>query len=172
MSTNVGQTDPSYIGFLKTCLTWAILANGEQKLRIHELIDIYSERFLIDDDGDDEAADEVGELDEEVKFYRQQIRKAGDTFLDLDEKTKELNLIKPALVKDSFLRTTEQANELRRRNSDPEECHCKNCQMLKKEQENFIMTARDGHLEIALRICKLCGFPTFRSVLTASKSNT
>jgi hypothetical protein len=91
------NTDPSYIGFLKTCLTWAILANGEQKMKINELIDIYSNRFVVEHSVTDAEAAAPENLSEEVvKFYRNQIRKAGDTFLDLDEKTRELNLIKPA----------------------------------------------------------------------------
>jgi hypothetical protein len=149
------NTDPSYIGFLKTCLTWAILANGQQKLKISELIDIYSNRFLLEADEIDDATQEQEELTEEVtKFYKQQIRKAGDTFLDLDEKSKELNLIKPALVKDSFLKTHEQAEELRRRNTEPDECPCRACRATKKQQSNFILTAKHGHLEIARQICE------------------
>jgi hypothetical protein len=149
------STDPAYLGFLKTALTWTILANGEQKMKINELVGIYSNRFLVEDTFDDNMAlDSLDLSDATIQFWKQQIRKAGDTFLDLDEKTMELNLIKPALIKDSFLKSDEQASELKRRGTDPDECPCKACQATKKQKSSFILTAKEGHLEIARQICE------------------
>lgn len=149
------STDPSYIGFLKTCLTYTILANGNQKMKISEVVDIYSNRFTVHDD-DHHGSLETHFTEDVIGFYKSQIRRAGDTFLDVDEHSKELNLIKPALVKDSFLKTNEQAEEQKRKEAgDVDECPCEACQARGQTQETFILTKKWGHLEIARQICEL-----------------
>ncbi|KIW00260.1 uncharacterized protein PV09_08150 [Verruconis gallopava] len=163
------NTDPSYIGFLKTCLTWVILANGEQKMKIDELIDIYSQRFTVKSDDSDVENTSQEELSDEVtKFYKNMIRKAGETFLDLDEKTKELNLIKPALVKDSFLKTNEEAERIQQRSPSPDACQCQPCRAMKKQDSNFILTKKYGHLEIATQIFKHLNSPLFQRIYLPS----
>jgi hypothetical protein len=139
------DTDPRYLGFLRTCLTWTMFANGNQKVTIDEVVDAYSKIYTVAD------LDWTGQeltTGEEIQFYRNQIQEAGDSFLDVDENSKEISLIKPAIVKDSFIKPDNDVDE-----DDHFENICEKCKASSRRSERvFVFTEKSGHLEISRTI--------------------
>lgn len=86
---------PDYVELTKTCLTWAILAEGD--VYVNEVMDAYTRAYLERDDADlgYSSEDAGGDL------YKEQIGKASGPFVEVTEaKTIKLS---HASVKDFFL---------------------------------------------------------------------
>jgi GTPase SAR1 family protein len=137
----LARIDPSYVEFLKTCLTWTILANGNQKVKIEEVIDAYSRVYV---NGSTEWKRE--KLDEaHIKFYREQIQTAGSSFLEVDTETREISLIKPPIVKESFIKDPQEEKH----QEAESQTTCLRCRSHNEARQGFSFTERDGHLQIA-----------------------
>lgn len=149
----LAETDPRYLGFLKTCMTWTIFANGNQKVTIDEVVDAYSKVYTVEDL--DWTGQEL-ENEAEIEFYRKQIQDAGDAFLDVNEKNKEISLIKPAIVKDSFLKKDEEVN-----GEERDIATCEECQARQESEKVFVLTEKKGHLEMARTIFEHLNSSTF-----------
>ena len=146
-------TDPRYLGFLKTCLTWTMFANGNQKVTIDEVVDAYSKIYTVADL--DWTGHEVT-TGEEIRFYRDQIQEAGDSFLDVDENNKEISLIKPAMVKDSFIKPDNDEHE-----DDRDKTTCETCKARSRSERVLVFTEKTGHLEIASTIFEHLNSPAY-----------
>ncbi|KAL9070018.1 MAG: hypothetical protein Q9157_005969 [Trypethelium eluteriae] len=131
------RIDPSYVGFLKTCLTWAMLANGKQMVKVEEVVDAYSRVYV---HGDPEWK-RSGALDDQVEFYKSQIHVAGSTLLEVKD-TREISLIKPAIVKDSFLKET-----VKQQQEAVQQIPCEVCRSKAEASKGFTLTERDGHFQ-------------------------
>lgn len=139
------RIDPSYIGFLKTCLTWAILAHGNQMVKIEEVVDAYSRVYLLGDLDWKRPEN----LDDHTEFYRSQLQIAGGTLLEVNKNTREISLIKPAIVKDSFLQES-----VREQEGAVQQIACEVCRSKAEASEGFRLTEREGHFQIARTIRK------------------
>lgn len=140
-STIFARIDPSYVGLLQTCLIWTLLASGDRKLRIQEVVDAYSRLFMV--------ADITWERSREnIEFYKEMLPAASFRFFEIDPKNGEITLKKPAIVRDSFVREPSEQP------SDCVEPPCKICQGKAAATGKFTFTERRGHLDIAKTICE------------------
>jgi len=149
----LADTDPRYLNFLKTCMTWVIFANGNQKITIDEIVDAYSKVYTVED------LDWTGQEltnEAEIEFYRKQIQEAGDAFLDVNEKNKEISLIKPAIVKDSFVKNDDESGE-----PELDTTACEECRKREESDRVLVLTEKKGHLEIARTIFQHLNSSTF-----------
>ena len=81
------QTDPAYVGLLKTTLMWTILAEGE--IRVPEVMDAYS-RPYDNEENPGELLDASSAA--EVNLHDHQIRTAGGIFLEVLPKSRAIKV--------------------------------------------------------------------------------
>ncbi|KAL9088488.1 MAG: hypothetical protein Q9165_006212 [Trypethelium subeluteriae] len=146
------RIDPSYVGLLKTCLTWTLLASGDQKIKVEEVADAYSRVYT----EADSAWERQTMSTDTVEFYKNQLVHAGYDFLDVNTLAREISLIKPAIVKDSFLRETA---------GDPApstDISCETCRAKAAAGKRLTLTEREGHSEIARTIFQHLNSPLFQ----------
>ena len=135
-------TDPSYQELLKCCLTWALL--GEGQVKVKEIMDAFSCTYS---EGQEEDIEDIANDDQPLK----QVEQAGNTFLDVNWET---GVIAPRheTVTDYFLNHSDDGDQ-------PQQEAEKLCPICKKDHHKtaarpFIITRKDGHLEIATTIRK------------------
>ncbi|KAJ4355542.1 uncharacterized protein N0V89_003559 [Didymosphaeria variabile] len=162
----IKKTDPAYLDLLKTCLTWAILADG--KVHVAEVTDVYSRAYMMED----EDAQQVQELGPDFEsptssekekasdqLFVAQIRTAGSALLDVDNKSKVIQL-RHNTVADHFLKAPSHSTVAEKINDSAS--HCETCRKAGKTADKFIVTEKQGHLAIATAILKHLTNETFR----------
>lgn len=138
-------TDPNYHGLLKTCLTWALL--GEGQVKVAEVMDAF--RCTYGKGADDEIVEDVANDNQPLK----QVEKAGNTFLDVDWIT---GVIAPRheTVTEYFLNNPSD-HTVESEEEPVGICPiCKEKSHGRKEARPFVITRKDGHLEMAITICR------------------
>jgi hypothetical protein len=154
-------TDPNYLELLRISLTWALL--GEGKVTAYEVMDAFNCTYGESEDVEDnseihfvESEEKKGddrELTPLQKWALKEVEVAGSTFLDIKQPWKK-GVIKPSheTVTEYFLDYTAEEKDHRDHSG---ENICSTC---KKEKDAasrpFIITRKDGHLEIATTIRK------------------
>ncbi|KAF4622806.1 hypothetical protein G7Y89_g14219 [Cudoniella acicularis] len=145
-------TDPNYQDLLKACLTWALL--GEGQVKVAEVMDAFSCTYS--QGHDDEDVEDIANDEQPLK----QVEKAGTTFLDVDWKT---GVIAPRheTVTEYFLNHHDG-------DAVSIETPAGICPICKEkshseqaQQRPFIITKKDGHLEIAIAILEALTSPAF-----------
>jgi hypothetical protein len=143
------QTDPNYLGLLETCLTWTILAEGD--ITVSEVIDAFSKPYS--NDPANELSAETDEIDDEndnCDLFMSQIRFAGSSFLQVDDKWKVISL-RHNTVADYFLKVEEPTTSVSHELEDDGH-YCARCRNEHLLTEPFVVTRKHGHLEIAKTI--------------------
>ncbi|KAL1604963.1 hypothetical protein SLS60_004504 [Paraconiothyrium brasiliense] len=163
----IKKTDPAYLDLLKTCLIWAILADG--KVHVAEVIDVYSRAYVMEDDDAQKIEDLGSESDARTysseketdsdQLFVSQIRTAGSALLDVDKKSKVIQL-RHNTVADHFLK--EPSTSAVDGKSMDSASHCESCHKVGKTADKFIVTEKQGHLSIATAILRHLTNETFR----------
>ncbi|KIW86612.1 uncharacterized protein Z519_12796 [Cladophialophora bantiana CBS 173.52] len=150
----LNQTNPAYYDLLTHCLTWTTLAGEE--LTVQELIDGYKGSFL-DEEGNLEDNHDEENVDPEL--YEEQIRQAGSGFLRVNA-DHTVSLVHNT-VRDFFLQPQSVADDST--NSVGEtECQCARCQRELKRSRKFVVSEREGHMQITTTILQHLLSPSFQ----------
>ncbi|OAP59095.1 hypothetical protein AYL99_06393 [Fonsecaea erecta] len=150
----LNQTNPAYYDLLTHCLTWTILAGEE--LRVQELIDGYKGSFT------DEESNPLLDDDQEnvhLELYEDQIRQAGSGFLRVN--TDHAVSLVHNTVRDFFLESNSVVNGSAKSAAEPE-CECARCQKELKNSKKFVVSEREGHMQIITTILQHLLSPSFQ----------
>jgi ankyrin repeat protein len=150
------KTNPEYVGLLRTCLLWTILAEDEY-VKVAEIVDAYSHPYSQDDQEAFNDGDSDGKYS---KLYQEQVTIAGGSFIDVDSKTAAISL-RHNTVADYFL--DEKRVEEFEEQSSHHACNmCERCQASLNGRDPFLITKKHGHLEVATIIFQHLNSPAFR----------
>ena len=144
------QTDPEYLALLKTALHWSIL--GKINPTIAEIMDDYSCAYDQAEGSDENPYDDLdnpAKPEESRRLIPDQIRAAGScTFLDVSG---NIVTTRHTTVKDFFLRaksSTEQPVDTCK------DVLCPNCLSRATSDSLWTLAPKEGHLRMAITICK------------------
>lgn len=146
----IQSTDPNYLPLLRTCLHWAILAEGD--ITVSEVVDAYSRLYVEEHEETKEANDaeqaEQQVEEQDITLWVEQIRFAGSSLLEVDSQTGVISL-RHSTVSEYFLKESSPAVEV---SPEQAEGFCAKCGLLKHENDPIGLNEKDGHLEIATTI--------------------
>ena len=136
------QTDPDYLELLKTCLLWSIFA--DIKPTVAEIMDGYSGAYAEGVEGPDENPYDAMNNN----LLESQIRQAGSsTFLEV---TGNEVSVRHNTVKDFFQDKHAVAVPTGYCTDDL----CANCQSKRSTDQHLAISDKEGHLRMAITICK------------------
>ncbi|KIW24280.1 uncharacterized protein PV07_10007 [Cladophialophora immunda] len=150
----LNQTNPAYYDLLTHCLTWTILAGEE--LSVQELIDGYKGSFT---DGESDPGNNDDEENVNLELYEDQIRQAGSGFLRVNP-DHTVSLVHNT-VRDFFLRSDSITNGSTTSEGEPE-CQCARCQRELIRSRQFVVSEREGHMQIITTILQHLLSPSFQ----------
>ncbi|OCK76384.1 hypothetical protein K432DRAFT_360469 [Lepidopterella palustris CBS 459.81] len=152
----IRKTDPAYMELLKTCLTWTILADGQ--IKVPEIMDAYSRTYTEDDESSFEEVTTPDTTSGE-DLYVKQIRIAGSALLDVDTKSRVVQL-RHTTVGDYFLSTKSKVTTPSLDTEQP--CECENCMIKRRSSDRYELSEKHGHLAIATTILRHLNCESFR----------
>ena len=143
------QTDPEYLGLLKTALRWSILC--ERAPTIAEIMDDYSGAYEQQEGSEQNPYEDLDDLtkpEETRSLLSDQIRIAGSsTFLEVSGNTVRT---RHTTVTDFFRRTQSSVDPCKAESK----YLCSSCQCRALEDAPWVLTRKEGELRMALTICK------------------
>lgn len=139
------QLNPGYLELAKTCLSWTVLA--ERDLKVDEIMDVYTRRFM-SDDRDDLVAETSKE---DLQIYTEQVLRSCGPFVEVAPSSRAVRLKHPS-IKDFFLKEQQIDDSTPPRSPG---CTCPRCVAVEATSKKYVVSPKFGHLAIAktLREC-------------------
>ncbi len=149
--TFLHQLAPNYFSLLRTTLAWTLLADAD--LTVQEVMDAYTGTYLTQTIIDDTKENATIE---DTKLHVKQIRDAGGPFLNITDNgtTQIVRLKDPASIREFCLRFAGDEKS----NQNPTTDLCIRCRVELDYSHNLSLSARSGHLAIAIT-CRKCPPP-------------
>ena len=141
------KTDPAYVELLRICMTWMTLA--EDEVKVGEIMDVYTRTFT-------ELQDVLHAPENDGQHQIDQIITAGSSFLRVIPGTKVVKL-RHYTVKEFFLGDRKPVKPGLARTST-----LQNIGMLPENEQHFVVSEKEGHIEIAIAILDHLSSKLFR----------